>query len=458
MRRAAAANASANAAVAAALAAAGVVPRAPVGFSGFPPPPSRSAVEHPSVKVQFALAKATLEATGIPASGGPCNWTSFSNMFKEIPYPADNDAATLIADRISRELAATVSSFRLLKGATERKRRTEPRSAQGRVSGRDAAYAPAPDDAAEEEGRSSSPTPSAASSRAGDASTAKRLRTAEAVEEAAALAAVKSQGHFFNPDETWPRDVRCFLPELGAAVLASKHLASSVAQALQAAFVCSDEDPLCLDADSFSQLTPVIDTRDIDVFDGNSASALEHIRLLQKSIAALNGSLVASRASMTRCFDLYKLACMTKGANWLTVQQLQFRERADRSQAVFDSHSTPLVSWEDKTRAALIACDQTHTMNKEGKLLGPVCPAVALALARPPRGPGPAGGAQAASGGGRAFAAGACKRKGGNKPPTPAGGAKNGQKKRSRPPGRNGGGKKASAGADAPTLPAAGNP
>ena len=138
---------------------------------------------------------------------------------------------------------------------------------------------------------------------------------------------------------------------------------------------------------------------------------------------------------------------MTKGANWLTVQQLQFRERVDRSHAVFDSVAAPLVSWEDKTRAALLACDQTHTMNREGKLLGPVCPSVVAALARAPRGAPAAGNAAGA----RAFAAGAGKRKA-HKTSTAAGGAKDGTKKRSRSSRGSG---KATAGAAPPPSAAA---
>ena len=67
----------------------------------------------------------------------------------------------------------------------------------------------------------------------------------------------------------------------------------------------------------------------MNVIDQTPAPALpvEHIRQLQASIAVLHGGTVAARASLKRCFDLYRLTCMTKGANWLTVQQLLFRKK-----------------------------------------------------------------------------------------------------------------------------------
>jgi len=238
------------------------------------------------------------------------------------------------------------------------------------------------------------------------------------------------------------------LPELGAAVLSGKSLADlGVRKALRDAFICDGGDPLSMDSASFSLLTPAFDTMDLAVIEATPKTALEHIRLLQSSIATLHALTVAARASMERCFDLYKLACMTKGANWLTVQQLQFRERVDRSQAVFDSVNAPLVSWEDKTRAALIACDQTHTMSREGILLGPVCPSVVAALARAPRGSLAAG----AAAGVRASVAGTGRRKA-QRTSTAAGGAKDGIKKRSR---SSRGGKKATAGAAPPPSAAA---
>ena len=114
-----------------------------------------------------------------------------------------------------------------------------------------------------------------------------------------------------------------------------------------------------MDPESFSFLPPAINKRDMGVLEHTPAPVLGHIRQLQSSIAALHGVTVAARSSLKRCFVLYRLACMTKGANWLTVQQLQFQpfwEKSDRCHSVFDPISQPLVSWEDKTRAALVAC------------------------------------------------------------------------------------------------------
>ena len=145
-------------------------------------------------------------------------------------------------------------------------------------------------------------------------------------------------------EESWPREVKCFSPELSAAVLAGWALSESAGRTLGAAFICDGDDPLSMDAESFSSLPPAFDTRDLSVMKQTPTHALEHIRQLQASIAALHGVTVAARASLKRCFDLYRLACMTKGANWLTVQHLHFREKSDRCHSVFYSISQLLVS------------------------------------------------------------------------------------------------------------------
>ena len=217
------------------------------------PPPSRSGVDHPAVRLQYDLAKLIFSKACVPQQNDTFSWASFIRPFKETPYPADDNAASLLAERLSREAGAFVSSFKCNK----------------------------------------------------------RRRAEKAAEEAAATAAVHAQGQLMIED-SWPREVKCYLPELGAVVLAGRALSESVGRTLGTAFICDCDDPLSMDAESFSFLPPAFDTQDLSVMEQTPAPALEHIRQLQASIATLHGVTVAARASLKRCFDLYRLACMTK--------------------------------------------------------------------------------------------------------------------------------------------------
>ncbi len=288
-----------------------------------PPSPSRSGVDHPAVRLQYDLAKLIFSRAGVPQQNDAFSWASFIRPFKETPYPADDNVASLLAERLSREAGAFVSSFKLLRSFSSGKASGKGRARTDSVATFGTAAAAQGSDEMGDGGRAASPTPSNASVRTTASSGNKRRRAEQAVEEAAATAAVHAQGQFMI-EESWSREVKCFLPELGAAVLAGRALLESAGQTLGAAFICDGDDPLSMDAESFSSLPPAFDTRDLSVMEQTPTPALEHIRQLQASIAALHGVTVAARASLKRCFDLYRLACMTKGAN---------RELAHRSAA-----------------------------------------------------------------------------------------------------------------------------
>ena len=143
------------------------------------------------------------------------------------------------------------------------------------------------------------------------------------------------------------------MPELGTAVLFSLRLTDGVGAVLRSTFICDGENPLALDAESFGHFPPMIDCTNFPELADNPSRVLERLKGILAAITDLQPLAVAAGASMNRCFDIYKLASMTKGANWLTVQQLQFRDKSDRATAVFDSTFRPLLTWADKTRAAL---------------------------------------------------------------------------------------------------------
>ena len=265
-----------------------------------PPSPSRSGVDHPAVRLQYDLAKLIFSRASVPQQNDAFSWASFIRPFKETPYPADDNVASLLAERLSREAGAFVSSFKLLRSFSSGKASGKGQARTDSVATLGAASATLGSDEMGEGRCAASPTPSNASVRTTASSCNKRRRAEQAVEEAAATAAVHAQGQFMI-EESWPREVKCFLPELGAAVLAGRVLSESAGQTLGAAFICDGDDPLSMDAESFSSLPPAFDTRDLSVMEQTPTPALEHIRQLQASIAALHKVTVAARASLKRC-------------------------------------------------------------------------------------------------------------------------------------------------------------
>ena len=108
--------------------------------------------------------------------------------------------------------------------------------------------------------------------------------------------------------------------------------------------------------------------------------------------------------STNRIQRIFLLGNHTTACNWETVEQLLFRERADKSRAAFDINLVPLSSWEDKVKAAIIACKRDREgLTKDNKaLVGPLCPTQQLrAKTGAPRGGGQAKGGNGARGFGR---------------------------------------------------------
>ena len=85
---------------------------------------------------------------------------------------------------------------------------------------------------------------------------------------------------------------------------------------------------------------------------------------------------VQLRAKNLRCQRGFWLANHTPGCNWDTWEQLCHREDQDAGADLCNPCFTPLTSWEEQVKAAIVAARQeAAALSKDGKtLLGPVLP------------------------------------------------------------------------------------
>ena len=82
------------------------------------------------------------------------------------------------------------------------------------------------------------------------------------------------------------------------------------------------------------------------------------------------------RGKNLRCQRAFWLANHTPGCNWDTWEQLCHREDQDAGADLCNPSFTPLTTWEEQVKAAIVAARQeTAALSKDGKtLLGPVLP------------------------------------------------------------------------------------
>jgi hypothetical protein len=104
--------------------------------------------------------------------------------------------------------------------------------------------------------------------------------------------------------------------------------------------------------------------------DTASGSRLLHRLEMVHAAAAL------LRAKNLRCQRAFWLANHTPGCNWDTWEQLCHREDQDAGADLCNPCFTPLTSWEDQVKAAIVAARQeAAALSKDGKtLLGPILP------------------------------------------------------------------------------------
>jgi len=242
-------------------------------------------------------------------------------------------------------------------------------------------------------GRASSPAPSLtpssasafAASASSAASTAKRARTTVDIsdgEEPSAEAIFGSQSSPFDAAQGRPPCERVMNPELHTLVQLSRRHTRHCNKLLGCLFAAEDivemnastfaATPLCFQSGSLDEATP------------------EELRATIQSLVdesvRFHASVTALRDQALRCLQLWRLGCCTGGANWLTAQQLTYREKSDKQLSLVLDRHKPLVSWDDKIKEAMLACRQSEFLAKDGSLPGALDPLVAIALAKTGKG------------------------------------------------------------------------
>ena len=166
----------------------------------------------------------------------------------------------------------------------------------------------------------------------------------------------------------------------------------------------------------------------------------------------LREAAVTLKAKNLRTQRAFWLANHTPGCNWDTWDQLVYREEQDAGADICNPGFTPLVTWEDQVKAAIVGARQEAAgLSKDGKsLLGPVLPRL---LAK--HGQGRGGTDQRGGNGWRGNGNGYKGSNGGtdNKPPGAARFARRTPKQTKKPAGKEN--RSTNAGANAPPKPTA---
>lgn len=95
-------------------------------------------------------------------------------------------------------------------------------------------------------------------------------------------------------------------------------------------------------------------------------------------------ALGALKDATNRTQRLFWLGNHTSACDWSTVEQLVFREDHDNWALDNDPNFTPLASWDDQVKAAIVGANQEKMgLTKDGKaLVGPICPRLLALRAR----------------------------------------------------------------------------
>lgn len=195
-------------------------------------------------------------------------------------------------------------------------------------------------------------------------------------------AAANLRGFSIPPeDPSWPLDVQCFLPEFGRAKRAFGFLVLELHELSAELFdyegLLTELAPECFDAAPFRLSSETLESAPDSEIRAVFSKVLGHM-------SGLHRQLCETHAAMERAWSIYSLATLTRGASWLTVKQLQHREREDERQRAYGPlANVPILSWAEKVSAALTVCEQANVaLTRDGKLAGPIAPEVLASLRR----------------------------------------------------------------------------
>jgi len=162
------------------------------------------------------------------------------------------------------------------------------------------------------------------------------------------------------------------------------------------------------------------------------------------------------KAKNLRTQRAFWLANHTPGCNWDTWDQLVYREEQDAGAGICNPGFTPLTTWEDQVKAAIVGARQESAgLSKDGKsLLGPVLPRLLARHGQPKAGQDRRSGTWRGGGSTSGHKGAGASGGGGGKPPGAGQASRRGQKPPTRPTGKENRGPPSGAGAPAPSKSA----
>ena len=166
-----------------------------------------------------------------------------------------------------------------------------------------------------------------------------------------------------------------FLPELGEIALSVDGITKVLDRFGEALVSLPDTFHAC----SLEQLRSPQFLADAG-FMGDPDDIRKSLRAVHDLVGDVHTALTRLRDARRRARDMYMLATQTDGASWLTVKQLKYRERWDRSRLSMNPEHKSIEAWSDKVAEALRRCRQESALSKDSELVGPVDPFVTQQL------------------------------------------------------------------------------
>lgn len=334
-------------------------------------------------KIQFAAAKRNLASAGLPEdSEDGISLATFTEGAQQIMLPTEIGKSGQVA---AEEFVKARESFQdlvsILRGSiiTETFGEDESPTRAERVSLRLEGGGPGPlstqlsfssnPSAGAAAGGSTSSPPTEAAAAGGSAAGTKRSRLGMSdADLARACTAVDTPAAKVTPQflVDKPLDVRMYTPLL-IDLYASVRKVNEGISRLASEIYQFEGDFLELPEASALSLVPSRLTAALDTTGGS--------RLFHR-MDELRAAAVVLKAKNLRCQRGFWVGNHTAGCNWDTWEQLVHRENEDAGADLCNPGYTPLATWEDQVKAAIVAARQESVaLSKDGKtLLGPVLP------------------------------------------------------------------------------------